>query len=271
MSTDSGLRSLGQLLQFPGASSSKAPQPRRTSRGIEYWRACVDCGDFDWYPRNAPVLACEPTGVRCAACTDQRKAQREVERRLGVVAGALASIPERHRWATFDAPELAERVPLPLACKLAQKLAAFEEVKMVLLEGATGAGKTTLATAMFRTHLDRAVAEGASDEARDWGRRAFWVPARALAVARRQSPLGAEPALLVQARQASVLLVDDLGQEAPADKDDVVSVLTERQMEGRPTLITWGFDRKDLKERYGPHMVRRLTTDAARIDLGGQP
>jgi DNA replication protein DnaC len=250
-------------------AAAGAPQLRRTSRGVEYWRSCVDCKAEGWYPRNAPVLACDPIGVRCLACTEQRKAARELERRLGRVAAALASIPERYRWSTFDAPELPGRVPLPLAVRLARKLAPLTAPRLVLLVGPTGAGKTTLGTAMFRWHLDGATAEGASDQARSWGAGAFWVAARSLAMARRQSPLGTEPGLLVRAREASVLLVDDLGQEAPSDKDDVVALISDRQAEGRPTLVTFGFRLEDLASRYGAHFERRLVEDAGRIDLGG--
>lgn len=257
-----GAQLLAQVIPFPRPSGVASREPRRGPQGVEYWRACVDCGAEGWHPRLAPVFACAP-------CLERRRAQAAQLQRLAPVAEALASIPERHRAASLDSPDLARWVASPELIALAAQVAPLESPRVVLLTGATGAGKTTLGTAILRWHLDRGVAEGAAPEARAWATRCLWVPARSLAMARRQAPLGQEPALLVRAREASVLLVDDLGQESPQDKDDVIAVLSDRQADGRPTIVTWGWALGELSRRYSPHLQRRLCEGAALLDLGG--
>ncbi len=91
--------SLGQVLGFPAQLPEGCLLPRRGPRGVEYFQKCADCDRKDWYPRNTPVLACEPIGVRCFVCTARRKAAREAERRLAAheaersLAAAAAAAP----------------------------------------------------------------------------------------------------------------------------------------------------------------------------------
>jgi len=193
--------------------------------------------------------------------------QLDRQRRQEVIASAVASIPEKYRWAQLDAPELPGRLGRSEA--LAGVRAALA-AKVVLLVGGTGRGKTSLGTAIFRAHLERATAEGASAEARAWGAKAFWVGAKPLSTNRRETPLGKVPELISGARGASVLLVDDLGQEAPSDKDDVVAALENQYDKGFPLIVTCGWGVAGLAERYSPHLVRRLVQGAEVIDLGGQ-
>lgn len=251
----SGVVALGKLIRL-----HDGPRPRQGARGVEYQRTCPDCGARHWMPRGAAT-------DRCPGCLTAWRQQLDRQRRQEVVASAVASIPERYRWAQLDAPELPGRLGRPES--LAGARSALES-RVVLLVGGTGSGKTSLGTALFRAHLERATCEGATPEARAWGSRALWAHAKRLSLARREAPLGAEPAALTRAREASVLLVDDLGQEAPADQGDVVSILAERQESQRPLIVTCGWGLAGMAERYSPHLVRRLVEGAQVIDLGGR-
>jgi DNA replication protein DnaC len=286
---------MGQLLTFPPRHGRPAapPAPFEPSAWVKQrlgnaptpprqgliWVPCVDCKEEDWHDVHEPMLSIEPNGWRCTGCLERRRQEREAQQHLLPAAEALATIPERYRGARLDAPELRERVPLAVGIEQARAFADMRQANVMLFLGATGRGKTTLATAVFWSHLERAMAPGATDADRSWARRALWVSARKLAMARRESSLGSEPALVERARNASLLLLDDLGQEAPADQGDVVAVLSDRQAEGRPTLVTFGFRLNDaandvrdpmcMRTRYGAHLERRLTEHNVVIDLGG--
>lgn len=250
----SGVVALGKLIRL-----HDAPRPRVTARGVEYERTCPDCQARHWMPRGAP-------SERCPPCVEAWRERQDAQRRAEIVAEAVASILERYRWAHLDAPELPGRLARPEV--LGQVRDALRS-PVVLLTGQTGSGKTSLATALFRAHLERATVAGALPEARAWGARALWVQAKRLSLARREAPLGAEPMALKRAREASVLLVDDLGQEAPADQADVVAILAERQESQQPLIVTCGWGVAGMLERYSPHLVRRLVDGAVVLDLGG--
>lgn len=252
----SGVVTLGKLIRL-----HDGPRPRRGAQGVEYYRSCPDCGGKHWIPRNAPT-------DRCPDCLVVWRQQLDRQRRQEVIASAVASIPEKYRWAQLDAHELPERIACP---EVMSEVRAALAAKVVLLVGGTGRGKTSLGTAIFRAHLERATAEGAGVEARAWGAKAFWVGAKPLSTNRRETPLGEVPALISGARGASVLLVDDLGQEAPSDKDDVVAVLENQYDKGFPLIVTCGWGVAGMKERYSPHLIRRLVAGAEVIDLGGDP
>lgn len=256
------------------------PQPRMGARGMEFWEPCVDCKAPGWHSRNEPALRIEPNGPRCPGCLERRRVERQAQERAGDIAEALATIPLRYRASRLDAPELRQRVLVPERIAEARAAVSFRQAKVVLLLGATGRGKTTLGTAIFCWHLERAMAPDATTEEKDWARRALWVSAQRLSVARRETKLGCTVDLVKRAREASILLIDDLGREAPADQADVAAVLEEREAEERPTIVTFGEllnDRggkvdtggKDMRSRYGAQMERRLTERKIVLDLGG--
>lgn len=233
---------------------------RQGPRGWERRQPCDGCQEVGWFRRNGPYL--------CQACAARQLAEVAARERLAPIAPALASIPETFRSLRLDGADLGGRVRSDIGRAMAARMAPLDEPRTVLLAGGTGAGKTSLAAAMLGWHLDRATREGATESEKDWGRRCLFVHARHLALARRQTPLGAEPELITRAREASVLLVDDLGQEAPSDKDDVVSLLSDRHADRRPTLVTYGFGLDELAARYGAQLERRLRDRAGLIDLG---
>lgn len=127
---------------------------------------------------------------------------------------------------------------------------------MVTLMGATGAGKTSLAAAMFADILERAVAGDAAAEA--LAATAMWTTATALAKARREHGLGLGDAPLVErAISASLLVIDDAGMEPTFDA--VTQVICDRYDAERPTIVTTGYGRAKLTEKYGDGVFRRLT------------
>lgn len=208
--------------------------------------------------------------VTCPACEQRILDGASEQRRQKIRDEVLAAAGADFAHVTLD------HAKIPVWCgpsrevaraRAAAGLTYDEEARrwaVMLLLGETGAGKTTLASAIFRFHLDRALGEGDAGERK--ASRMVWVPAVDIAKARRESPLGVEPDLLRRARHAPVLLIDDLGQELPA-KDDIVALLMERQKNRVPTLVTCGFGTEDIKARYGDFFERRLTERAHVVRL----
>jgi DNA replication protein DnaC len=155
-------------------------------------------------------------------------------------------------------------VAVPRAISVAQQLAPLEQFPVVLITGGAGRGKTSLGTAILRWHIDRGEAPGATEEEQVWGQRVLWTSAEAVATSWRNKTAR----LLERAHAASVLLLDDLGQEPPAEQSDLTALLRARHADCRPTIATWGFALAELS-RYGASIERRFTdAQAARLDLG---
>lgn len=141
----------------------------------------------------------------------------------------------------------------------------------LLLLGPTGIGKSATAARIVRRLLqdevDKAIAtaleQGRMTPIRDVGRIATWTRATDLSTARSQHALGeGEPPLLVAAREARLLVVDDAGWESQRDTA-VPEVLSERYDLGRPSIVTSGLTFEQLKERYSEAVVRRI------LEVGG--
>ena len=111
---------------------------------------------------------------KLAAFTPEHPAEPALEAREETPVNA--TIPRSLRWATLDAPELPLRVGRDLA--IAEAKAAMDAPGMLLF-GTAGCGKTSLACALMRAW-----------EARQPRRRALFVSAWKLAVARAQHGLG---------------------------------------------------------------------------------
>jgi len=227
------------------------PGDRRVMRE---WRCA--CG--------AAFVAMRGGGV-CDACRVAAQAAARAARADRLRAAALAPAGEDFAHVHLDHPRLTEWVARPavLAARKAAPLTYCEEARewaLMLLLGGTGAGKTTLGTAVYRWHLDRALA--GDDHGEEFARRMVWVSAVDLARVRRESKLGAEPTLVRRAREASVLLLDDLGQEPPAEQADLVAILSDRQKAHAKTIVTCGFSLDDIGARYGAQLERRLTERA---------
>lgn len=155
------------------------------------------------------------------------------------------TIPPAFRWATLGAPELRRRVAREGAIGEAQ--AALGAAGLVL-EGPSGSGKTSLACALLQA----------------WGarhprRRAVFVPAWKLGVARAQHGLGQGEAPEVEhAFTAGLCVVDDLGSERNTAMNAVPDVIFARALEGRPTWVTTWMTPEAATQRYGDGIARRL-------------
>lgn len=166
----------------------------------------------------------------------------------------LRCIPPESRWATLDSPELSSRVSLRGVrtqavdgshVASADVHEAAERVlahpAWVLFAGPARTGKTSLAVACLR-------ARG----------RGLFVAAGDLAVARAQYSLGeGEAPLVAKCVRARLLLLDDLGEENPANSA-IPYVLKTRWRRNLATWITTGLTRDEIAERLGEGLVGRL-------------
>ncbi len=155
----------------------------------------------------------------------------------------------------FDFPELPTRcrggsAPIKAARKAVERIRSGEVISATF-NGPAGTGKTTLATAAWTELLYHpAYCHG------------LWLSVFDIANARRDSPLGTEPKLIVQACNEALILIDDLGAEvnygAPAIAA-ISEVLHHRHNEGLTTLVTTGLPLDAIEKVYGAGILRRLT------------
>jgi DNA replication protein DnaC len=170
----------------------------------------------------------------------------------------IATIPQRFRWATFDSDDLRERVnPFMIEeARDATKAVAAGDIISVTLLGKAGEGKTSLACAMLRELLN--TSQGFS------GR---FCSATELAVSRKDSRLGVAPADIADAKIASVLVLDDLGQEV-SGREVLAEVIHDRHNAVRPTIVTSWLSSEAIAQRYGDGTARRVLEHAAVVRVG---
>lgn len=209
---------------------------------------CPSCG------KPSVMPATWVTGQRCPECSAKRaRAQR--------MRPALASVPEKFAGLTLDAPWLAKLVG---ATAMAEAR-AVDGGSSIVLVGPPGAGKTTLAVAMFRAVIEAAATEATTPLTH----RMF--SAHSLAKARAFHPLGeGEAPAVLAALNADLLVLDELGGEDARYASAVTEVIYERHAQMRPTWITTGVDPKAIANRYGGGIARRVFEDAKVFRLGGQ-
>jgi hypothetical protein len=176
------------------------------------------------------------------------------ERRQEALRSLARSIPPVYRWASFIAPELAERVPTPGAIVDARRVCLSPRV---CLMGASRTGKTSLAVAMLR----RWVAEHA--------RPAEFIAVHRLSFARIQHAAGhGEPEIVERAMKAPLALLDDVGCERDTGTNPLPDIVFERHAAQRPTWVTTGLTREQLVKRYGTGVVSRLFDQTKVLRLG---
>lgn len=201
----------------------------------------------------------------CPSCHPEEakvlRAKRSEMSRQSAVNEVLKWIPPAYAEAELGAEWLAVLVG-PTTIARAHEVIGSPRVALV---GPPGAGKTSLAAAMYR-----AVARGEQSTKTLYGYR--WVSSHKLAKARAGQPLGEGEAPLVQScMDASLLVLDELGGEDPRYASAVGEVLFERHEQARPTWVTTGVGPKEIASRYGGGIARRVFEDAAVFRLGGKP
>jgi len=211
---------------------------------------CVTCGGAYQAPQpgNCP---------ECIEAQDRKRIDRH-ERDVETI------FPSRYRWARFGAAELEQRVSLPSL----RRVAALHE-QSIVLRGAPGTGKTSLACAMvrawWRSRIEPRVRAGCSPDPRDF---LAFVDCTAAASVRKTCPLGREPELIVAAKSAAVCILDDL--DYAAGSDVITEIVHARHNDERPTLVTTSMTPQEISERFPGGTARRLTDGVLWLELGSK-
>jgi len=194
------------------------------------------------------------TDAHCKKCTDDRWRREAYEQGLERMAvTTLKELPPRFRWASFGAPELAQRVKPRSAIEKAK--AALDAQTIVLL-GPAGGGKTSLAGALLPAMAAHRKTVGRFATSFD------------IAEARRKNRLGqGEATIIATAMHAGVLLLDEIGAEKSNDLavDEVIRFRHDNEL---PSIYTSGFNREDIGNRYGAGVERRIFEGAVVLCLG---
>lgn len=173
-------------------------------------------------------------------------------------ADVLKWIPPTYAAASLDAEWLMALVG-PANITRCPEVIREQHIAFV---GPPGAGKTSLAAAMYRVAVAGETSTGALSRYR-------WVSAHKLAKARSQQPMGEGESPLVEACiNASLLVLDELGAEDLRYASAVAEVLFERHDQARPTWVTTGVGPQEIAKRYGGGIARRVFEGAVVFRLG---
>lgn len=208
-------------------------------------------GNGPWWCSSCRCELTHP-GI-CDPCAERYERRQEDTH----LTTCMESIPPRFRWAAFSSEILATRVSrVEDGRECARRLMTGSH--MLVLSGGAGKGKTSLACAILRE-----IAGARSPVS--W--RCRFVEAKELGVSRRDASLGETPESVRIGKGASVLVLDDLGQETSTEP--ITEVLHYRHNRRAPTIVTTFLGERQLLARYDGGTERRLTDGALWIDMGG--
>ncbi len=188
--------------------------------------------------------------------------EREEQRRRGVEASSI----RRRLPSVFAEAQLGDVLARVRDRNLEDAARAWDPRRHgnVLLLGETGVGKSSAAAVLFLRLLRAGWREGGASW--DLARGMQWFRVEQLERLMREHPLGkGECPEYSAAHCASVLFLDDLGWEK--DAKAISAVLAERYDAPGLTVITSGLTKKELTERYGAAVVRRMLTHRQRAPL----
>jgi DNA replication protein DnaC len=188
-----------------------------------------------------------------AAANRRRRANAKRAKLAADVEHVLAQFPA---WegARVDNPDFLASLDARLV-RLARNWRP--ESGHVWICGLTGSSKTMSLAALARRWGAQILESGTPDPMFS---DAAWMKALWLAEATKWHRLGTgEPPALARARAASVLFLDDLGQEAAGMEHVLFGLIDERYEFGRPTIVTCGLTLQEVSVRYGQHLSRRFS------------
>ena len=185
-------------------------------------------------------------GGECFDCIAKR--DRIAEAR----ATTEGAIPKAYATARLTAPWLSVLVgPERIA-----RATANVDARVLLLNGPSASGKSSLAVAMMRAWVE-ANAEPA-----------LFCLATELATCKHRARFGAEAAELTNAKVAPLLVLDELGpEEYKPPASPVTEVVFYRHAHRKPTWVTTWTTHAERIERYGDGFARRLVEDARIFSL----
>jgi DNA replication protein DnaC len=195
----------------------------------------------------------------CAVCTNTKDDRRD-EQRFEKSANR-ARVPMRLR-----ALALVSLDPDRRCGELATACGEWDARRWLVASGGVGTGKTSWLTALLLDHLraNHKVKGLWTSEQRFYRK----------AQLHGDKSAGARERVVQEAVDADVLLLDDLG----AGRRDLTEwqggamrdLLTERHLEGKPTLVTTNLTEDAIVKQYGDHVASRLVeASGGFINLGG--
>lgn len=206
---------------------------------------------------------------QCAACA----AAADLASRLKPTRD---SVPPHFRWA-LDADEALLRTRVRCSSAIVTRGLVAPPSSSLLMVGATGSGKTSLAVAMLDAWVR---AEPRTRQG------ALFIEASWLSRARARYKLGADDAPLVTAAKSCPLLVlDDLGSEREDRDGCITDVVWARTNDDLPIWVTCGLDAGDaalspvdtrlaiaesIGRRYDGGFARRVVDMAKLLRLGAK-
>jgi DNA replication protein DnaC len=153
-----------------------------------------------------------------------------------------------------------------------QIAARATDAHSVVIVGAAGAGKTSLATALLVDRVNRSLALTPKRSPDSSSRRSpvgLFTNTFEIAKARREHRLGdGEAHTVALAISARILLLDELGSESDGNNTAVAELIHARHEQDRPTIFTTPFTAQQLAARYGDGIARRVFENAVVIRLG---
>lgn len=188
-------------------------------------------------------------------CTDAPAPFQKAARHFGPKSGNLLLLGPPGTWKTATTVALAYRLAAD-AAKQADDL-SYDDLVSVRF-GGEQYWDSDQGCLMRHPEL-----KAASDESPIIGSLlvgGFWTTAQELATARRKTKLGQESPIIERAKAATLLIIDELGPQAPTDREQVVfEIIDHRYTKKLQTVCTSGLPEAEFRALHGDGLWRRLT------------